>query len=159
MTASSHKRGKKRRRWQKRGRGELWQDFCFGWRKTFRDAKLLTASTMVGCQPPSWSGFVHVNDGIHRIHVYVILLLRGATLLLNKVRQWGCRNKNKNKPGNNFDLNECTQPLTVTTTRAVREEEGGKDRRRTRSKTKGPGGFLFRTFRALLCFIRRGCEC
>lgn len=39
------------------------------------------------------------------------------------------------------------------------EEGRGKDRRRTRSKTKGPGGFLFRTFRALLCIIRRGCEC
>jgi len=93
---------------------------------------------MVGWQPPSWSGFVHVNDRIRHIHEGVIISSKGAALLFIRgaaaslVKR--CKNKNKNKWGNNFSPNECTQPLTVTPTRAVREKERERDRH---SKTKG----------------------
>lgn len=55
-------------------------------------------------------------------------------------------------------MRSCTQPLTVTATSAVREE--GREKDRTRSKTKGPWRLPISYFLcALLRVIRRGCEC
>lgn len=66
-------------------------------------------------------------------------------------RQWRARRRSENKIRTNAETVSactCAQPLNVTTTRACARVAGNADRWRTRPKTKAPGGFLFRTFRA-----------
>lgn len=142
MTRSSHQRDEKKR-WQKCGGSELWQDFCFvprlekniSWRETldrWHDG-WLAATLVIWIRSREWQNPSYTWGRNNIVKRCCVTFVRGAAA--SPVKR--CKNKNKNKRGNNFGLNERTQPLTVTTTRVVREKERGKDRRRACSKTKG----------------------